>query len=157
MIRAIFLDSSPLGLITQRVGIREADQCNTWLAGHLDRGVAVLVPEIIDCEIAARIDRAGKTDSLKRLDSFNSANRDRYVTLTTRAMRLAAQLWSDIRKRVIPTADPHELDVDVILAAQALSHGIPVDEIVIATSNPAFVALHGATLVEHLTPSESPA
>lgn len=48
-------------------------------------------------------------------------------------MRLAADLWAKARTRGAPTADPKELDADVILAAQALSLNDP--NLVVATAN----------------------
>ena len=53
----------------------------------------------------------------------------------TDAMELAAQLWADARRRGTPTAHPHALDVDVILAAQVLSLGLKPSDFVVATTN----------------------
>ena len=117
--RVIFLDSGPLGLVTQRKGVPGADACRTWLAGHLQRGISVLVPEIIDYELRRELLRSRKAESIVRLDSFVAANPSRYIPLTTAAMRLAAEFWADIRQRGLPTTDPRELDIDVIFAAQA--------------------------------------
>ncbi len=67
---------------------------------------------------------------MARLDAFGQTLE--YLPLTTVAMRRAAELWAEARRRGTPTADPHALDGDVILAAQALTLGI---EVVVATTN----------------------
>ena len=48
-------------------------------------------------------------------------------------MRDAAVIWADARRRGMPTSDDADLDIDVILAAQARS--LSSDDAVIATSN----------------------
>ena len=50
-------------------------------------------------------------------------------------MLLAASLWAKARQSGLPTADPKKLDVDVILAAQALTLNAPASSVVIATEN----------------------
>ena len=50
-------------------------------------------------------------------------------------MLLAAELWAEARRRGRPTADPKELDCDVVLAAQAGLIARAWDEPVIATTN----------------------
>jgi hypothetical protein len=50
-------------------------------------------------------------------------------------LRRAAELWADMRRQGQPTADPHALDADVILAAQAQLTAAPDDTIVVATTN----------------------
>jgi hypothetical protein len=52
-------------------------------------------------------------------------------------MRLAARLWADVRQRGLATADPRDLDVDVILAARAMSMGTDPADVIVATTNPA--------------------
>lgn len=65
-------------------------------------------------------------------------------------MRLAAELWAQVRSAGQPTAPPSALDGDVILAAQARHLNVSV---IVATSNPGhlgrFVA---ADLWSNITP-----
>jgi predicted nucleic acid-binding protein len=134
MISTIVLDSTPLGLLTQRRGIRAADDAQDWLARHLSAGTRIIVPEIVDYELRRELLRLAKTSAVARLDAFNAAMPDRYLPLTTPALRFAAELWAQLRQAGIPTADPHALDGDVILAAQVRVAGLPSDTVV-ATGN----------------------
>ncbi|HEY7120451.1 MAG TPA: hypothetical protein VH475_27960 [Tepidisphaeraceae bacterium] len=133
---AIVLDSGPLGLIVHKAGVKAADDCRTWLAGHIVRGVRVVVPEIIDFELRRELLRLVKHSALADLEAFEVQTSDRFLPLTTLVLRHAAVLWADARRQGYPTAAPHELDVDVILAAQALSLELPPSQFIVATSNP---------------------
>jgi hypothetical protein len=135
MIQHIFLDSTPLGLILQRVGHSKGDVCRAWLRGHLANGTNILVPEIVDYEIRRELIRLGKPRAIKVLDAFNRSVPDRFLQLNSNTMRLAAELWAGARQRGMPTADRHALDIDVILAAQVLTCGIPTSDLCVATSN----------------------
>lgn len=130
----IFLDSGLLGLVLQKTGYPQADACRAWLKRHLAAGGQVVVPEIVDYEIRRELLRLKKARAIAKLDTFSSAP-GRYLPLTTAAMRLAAELWARARQRGQPTADPHALDVDVILAVQALIVGSPAGSFVVATTN----------------------
>jgi predicted nucleic acid-binding protein len=57
--------------------------------------------------------------ALSRLDELKQELN--YLLLSTAQMLKAAELWAMAWKSGLPTADPRELDCDVILAAQALS------------------------------------
>jgi len=52
----------------------------------------------------------------------------------------AAELWADARNRGLSTGDPKKLDVDVILAAQALTLAVPAADQLVATSNVAHLS-----------------
>ena len=71
---------------------------------------------------------AGLKKSLERLDLLKESLA--YLPLNTGMILRAAQLWAEARISGKPTADPKELDGDVILAAQSLSVGA-----IVATEN----------------------
>ena len=141
MTKVIILDSGPLGLLTQRLGVPDADACRRWLASRTAAGDTVVVPEIADYEIRRELLRAKKAAGIARLDLFNLTPPVRYVPITTGAMRRAAELWALARHRGTPTADPKKLDADVILAAQALTMGVPPAQFVVATTNVSHLSL----------------
>ena len=55
-------------------------------------------------------------------------------------MRRAAEFWADSRRRGLPTADPKELDADVIVAAQAVTGPWLMADLIVATTNPVHLA-----------------
>ena len=137
MLKAVILDSHPAGLISRPKKNAEAFACDQWMNDLISRNVRVFMPEIIDYELRRELLRLNRQNSIALLDLFNQAEPDRYLPITTDVM---ATLWAQARQQGIPTADPKALDVDVILAAQALSLGLPATDFVVATSNPAHLA-----------------
>lgn len=134
MSKLIFLDASPLGMVThpKAKGLNLA--CQLWLETQLTKGSTIFIPEITDYEVRRELIRAGKTNSLKKLDQLIAVLE--YVPLTTNVMRLAAELWAKMRQEGQPTADAKALDGDVILASQAIATAQTRNQdIVIATSN----------------------
>ena len=134
MSQFIFLDSGPLGLITHPRQTDEVAAITEWLARMLKNGNRVLVPAIVYYELKRELLRAKKPFSVGRLNVFSRAA-NRYIPLTDEALRLSAELWAKARQEGRPTADSKELDIDVILAAQALSFGVPASDVVVATTN----------------------
>ena len=121
MIRAVVLDTGPLARISHP---RANPEIVAWLEGLLESGIRVILPEIADYEVRRELLRAGKTVGVARLDQLKQALE--YLPINTRVMLRAAELWAEVRRRGQPTADPKELDGDVILAAQAEQAGAPV-------------------------------
>ena len=63
-----------------------------------------------------------------------------YPSVKKGIMETAAQLWAQSRRAGQPSADPHALDGDVILAAQALSLGPVASGLIVAITNPAHLS-----------------
>ena len=101
----------------------------------MHRGAIFIVPAVACFEVARELERTRNSLGLNRLDAFSHDVADRYLTLTDSALKLAAKLWARARNAGTPTADPKELDCDVLIAAQALTMGIPASGFTIATTN----------------------
>ncbi len=135
---AIVLDTTPLGLVTQRPGHIGGDACRAWYASLTRIGCRFFVPEIADYESRREFLRHSNTAAVIRLDVFNAAVPDRYLPLTTQEVRLAADLWARVRNQGKTTAPPEALDGDALIAAQAnllnpIMFGLSA--VVVATAN----------------------
>ena len=139
MIPFLFLDSGPLGLLAHPQRSAEVIAVTEWLSGCLRASSRVIVPAIVYYELKRELLRANKSVSVARLDAFVNAASGRYLPLSDEALRLAAELWARSRQAGRPTAEPHSLDIDVLIAAQALTFG-PSPEVLIATTNPKHLA-----------------
>ncbi len=133
MTRHIFLDSSPLGLLSSPARSTEVVAVSDWMTECLSAGHKLYIPEVIDYEIRRELLRAGKIHGIARLDGLKAVLR--YLPITTSAMLRAADLWSMSRRTGVPTGDPKKLDVDVILCAQALTAQLQFADVIVATSN----------------------
>lgn len=150
------LDSGPLGLLAYVRANQEATDCRAWVRALLERGTTVIVPEIADYEVRRELIRAGLTKGLLRLETFGTVPGITYLPITTEAMRLAAEFWAQSRRTGRPTADPKELDGDVIIAAQARTITRVGDEMIVATTNPGHLARFvPAKIWRDILPSES--
>ena len=129
----IVLDSSPLGLISNPSANADVLAVTQWSRDCLAAGHQLYIPEVIDYEIRRELLRAGKTIGIAKLDNLKSLFY--YLPISTSAMLYAAELWAEARNRGFATGDPKKLDIDVILAAQALTLPPPRSNVIIATSN----------------------
>ena len=153
MSRVILLDAGPLGIVTKRRGVPDAEACRAWVARCLQQGALVLVPAIAYYEVRRELERIPNATGLARLEAFCSAVPDRYVPLSDLALRLGCRLWAQARNAGTPTAAPSELDCDVLLAAQALTLDVPVADRIIATTNVGHLAQFvAADLWTNITP-----
>lgn len=132
----ILLDSGPIGLLTY-TGVRPvpATECDAWVTSQLEAGAQVMIPGIIDYEIRRELIRSRKGKALDRLDELHATLG--FIPVDTAVLRLAARLWATARQSGMPTADDRHLDVDVILAAQALTvrEQRENETVVVATAN----------------------
>jgi predicted nucleic acid-binding protein len=133
MARIVVLDAGPTGIASNDPALRSAVRCHAWLAALDAAGAEVLVPAIADYEVRRELIRAGATAGVARLDAFRA--RATFLPLSDAAFRLAAEFWAIVRNLGRPTAHPHALDGDAILAAQAALCGAPGDNVIIATTN----------------------
>jgi predicted nucleic acid-binding protein len=136
-LRAVFLDTGPLGLVTGRADHPDAEACRAWAYRLQGEGVSLIVPEVADYELRRELIRAGKAAGIGRLDLFEDGTI--YLPITTGAMREAARLWARVRNAGLVTAPPLALDGDAILAGQVLDYceaaGVSVRDIVVASVN----------------------
>jgi predicted nucleic acid-binding protein len=138
MTRLILLDSGPLGMAVHPNAEGLTQECQTWLNNLLERGEQIAIPEIADYEVRRELIRAGLTRSIRRLDIL--LTQLTYLPINTPTMRLASELWAEVRRAGKPTADSKALDGDVILAAQAISATTETTEVIIATTNVAHLS-----------------
>ena len=133
MISVVLLDTGPLGLITNPKASPEGIACQNWLQSLTSQRIRAMIPEVADYEVRRELVRAGKTTRLANLNGL--ALRLPYLPVTTQAWRQAALFWAQARQQGQPTAGSNTLDADVILAAQAVTLGLPAGQVVIATTN----------------------
>jgi len=135
--KIIVLDSAPLSALSEPVSTPQVVAISLWASTHLVAGNRICIPEVTDYELRRELVRSGKTASIAELDALKI--RFTYLPISTAAMLLAAELWAQSRNRGTPTGDPRRLDIDVILAAQALNAGgaigITTAETIVATTN----------------------
>ena len=130
----VLLDSGPLGILTNPKGAPVTLECHQWVESLLLKGYRMILPEITDYEVRRELLRANKLAGIRRLDECKLRWLE-YLPITTPVILKAAQLWAESRQAGLPTADPKELDGDVILAAQGLLVGEGGEKVVIATTN----------------------
>jgi predicted nucleic acid-binding protein len=138
MIRAVVLDSGPLGQITNPKPTSHNDACKEWVKGLQVQRIQIIIPEIVDYEIRRELLRANKTAGITLLDA--ACEKFNYLPIRTSAMRLAAQKWAEARQQGKPTVPDLALDADMILVGQVLALDMIEGEIVVATSNVAHIA-----------------
>lgn len=145
MSRVIVLDTFPLssaGKLDPPRGLAPTtlDLCHRCVRDCIAAGNRVVAPAISYYEALRELERLNATGQIARLRAFCHAVPDRYLSITDADLDLAATLWGEVRNAGAPTASVDALDGDVILAAQALSLGVPIPDLVVATTNVAHIS-----------------
>lgn len=134
MARIIVLDSGPLGGACRKRGHPDVERLTFWHQQARANGALIAIPEISDYEVRRGLLRDGSLEGIRRLDQLR-IDLGHYIPITTAAMRTAAELWADARRKGLGTAEDKGIDADVILAAQALLFTGYGDQLVVATDN----------------------
>jgi predicted nucleic acid-binding protein len=137
----IFLDAGPLSVLTNPKHPPETVAALNWAVDMMLAGHRFVVPAIADYEVRRELERAGKVKGLAALDAWNNVYPDRYLPLSDSALRLGSKLWARARNAGTATADPKELDGDVLISAQALDMALPTSDFVMATVNVGHLSL----------------
>lgn len=118
MISVVVPDS---GVLAKIVYPRRNPEVTAWAKNLLTLGITVVLAEIADYELRRERLYRDFNETIRQLNELKTVFT--YLPLNTAVMLKAAELWAEARKRGHPTADPKSLDVDVILAAQAIQVG----------------------------------
>jgi hypothetical protein len=138
--RIIILDAGYVGLACDKPKpSSEGDIFRFWMIQESSTGSMIVIPEIADYETRRSLILAESWASVARLDAlFDPSDRNRLATycgINTTAMRKAAGLWAEARRRGEQTDVDSALDGDVILAAQAMGYCSDADDWMVATDN----------------------
>jgi predicted nucleic acid-binding protein len=136
MARVVLLDSTPMGLLSHP---RSYGEIARWTMGLINKGIVIAHPEIVDYELRRELVRLGKRGSIERLDRLRRELR--FLKLESEVLIRAADLWAEARKRGRPTAPDDDLDVDMILAAQAQMLEDQGDVVTVASENTRHLSL----------------
>ena len=133
----IVLDTFPTSSVAKRPGKTPtaSDHCRNWITACELAGHMVLVPAICYYEALREMEQRQAVSQVASLKAFCLLP-TRFMPLSIAHLETAARLWGVARRAGLPTASPDALDGDVILAAQALSLGLPASDYIVATTNP---------------------
>ena len=135
MARIFIFDSDPAGLACHDPGNPERGDLRIWMFKESADKAIFVIPAIVDYEIRRELIRSEAWDGVKRLDVLYSDNHARHLSISDAALRTAAKLWADARRRGEQTSHDHALDGDVILSAQAMEFCSDADDWQVITEN----------------------
>jgi toxin FitB len=131
--RYVPLDAGVIGLLCSSPNLPDVMACLTWLGKMDQAGIIVVIPDVTLYEVRRELVRLGALVKLARLEALRDSLG--VATVTHEAWIKAADFWAIVRKAGMPTAHPHALDGDAILAGVAATIGATGDKVTIATDN----------------------
>lgn len=130
----VLLDSTTLGILTNPANTKNPLQCTSWVKGLTAKGISVAVPAVIDYEHRRKLILNQNPEALEKLRKLGEFTL--YAPFEDRTWRKGAELWAWARKTGQQTAHNENIDIDVLLAAQAITLSEDLqDSVVIATEN----------------------
>jgi predicted nucleic acid-binding protein len=135
LIVAVFItfDTEVIGLLCSSPNLPNILACQTWVKGMIAIQAELVLPDVTIYEYRREMIRLRATAKLARLDNLIFVLGS--VRVTPEAWLKAAEFWAMVRSTGKPTADPHALDGDAILAGVAATIGKVSDSVTIATTN----------------------
>ncbi|MDJ0674543.1 MAG: nuclease [Calothrix sp. MO_167.B42] len=131
----ILLDSQPLSLITNPRDSQKSLGCKNKIKKLIRNNILVVVPEIIDYELRRTLICGEEITGIKNLNRLGDMGIV-YMPINTEIMNKASELWAWARRTGQSTAHKEKIDIDVILAAQAIILAKQTQEYtIVATSN----------------------
>jgi hypothetical protein len=139
----VFLDSNILGLISNtNSSFDECLQCEKWFNTLSIRGARLVTSDICDYEVRrgliSSFIRSGKpAPGIAMLDALRIDGFLEFLSISTKAFDLAANLWARASNEGLTTRDDKNIDVDIIISAQyrILEAEYPGQRVVVATTN----------------------
>lgn len=138
----VVLDSEPLGLLTDLGHKKNPLQCKAWVAKLTQDNIPVVIPESTEYELRRALICHDLADSQKELNKLRETLL--FLSVTKDVWDKAAGLWSMARKAGQQTAHNQRLDIDVLVAAQAiLISEMSGETTFVATSNVKHIERYG--------------
>ena len=137
MARIFVFDSDPAGLAAHERANAESADLRLWMTKESIDGALIVIPAIVDYEVRRSLILNEAWDGVRRLDALYQGNLCDVIChpITEGALKKAAGLWADARRRGQQTAHDQAIDGDVIRSAQAMDCCSDLDDWQVITEN----------------------
>jgi hypothetical protein len=120
----VFLDTNILGLLCNKnISFDESQQCKRWFDILFLRGVRIVTSDLCNYEVMRGLKtssiRSGQVaPGIQSLESLKSDGFIEFLSVTTEALDLAANLWARAFTSGQTTRNEKDIDIDIIISAQ---------------------------------------